>query len=426
MLYCLMHKNEQITTAEFSASGKLERFDKEALHRHMELAPFEVRSSDTCLKTWWNERAVPISQGHAKDLLKQNGCTLPSEYLVRNLGLSLTDCYWVRPVDSDLTWEQVNPYDNDFRSRFETGKPSSGGRTALPYTPNGSLQGQIEKTWAIINGERYLIKGNLGYRSCESFNELFAAKIHQMQGYDNYTPYYLVPIKNRPYAYGCCSELFTSQSRELVSAYSVLRTGKKRNDQSYRECLIEMLRDNGMDGEQLRHDLDYLAVTDFLISEYDRHLTNLALLRDAKTLRFLRMAPIFDSGGSFYAGRAFPQSESALLRLRTNGFYSREEALMKSVRDYNCVDLTKLPSAAVLRKLYEKDPGISKDTIRQVGEVYEKKIDLCRDLQLGRNIYAKIAMSAPVPAKKEPDRVEFLDLDDILGDADKSMDEKSE
>lgn len=55
------------------------------------------------------------------------------------------------------------------------------------YTPNGSLQGTLEKSWTILNGERGLLKGNRDHLSSESINEVIASKLHQMQNFDNYT-----------------------------------------------------------------------------------------------------------------------------------------------------------------------------------------------------------------------------------------------
>ncbi len=414
MLYYLMRKNEEITLAQFSPNGEMESFNRELLREHIDIAPFEVRSPKSSLIKWWNDRAVPVGQGGVREMLRKNGCTTPSEFLIRNLGLSLTDYYWIRPTDSDLTWEQVNLYDNDFgQNRFESSLFASSPAKSAQYSPNSSLQGQIEKTWAMIGGERYLVKGNHSDVSRESLNEVFASLIHKRQGYDNFTPYRLIHIKNKPYEYGCCSRQFTDERKELVSAYAVILTGKRRNDQSYKECLIETLGNNGMDTKQLRKDLDYEIMTDFLLSGYDRHLTNIALLRDADTLQFTRMAPIFDSGGCLYAGIAFPNSESELLRLRTAGFNRREEPLVKSVRDYGCVDLTRLPAVSELRALYAKDRRIDPYTIEHVGIVYEKKIDLCRELQLGRHIYAKISLNTPKIEHAEK-QDEPKDFDDIL------------
>ena len=38
--------------------------------------------------------------------------------LVNNLALSLTDCYWIKPIDSLVTWEQVSLFQNNFVDLF--------------------------------------------------------------------------------------------------------------------------------------------------------------------------------------------------------------------------------------------------------------------------------------------------------------------
>lgn len=46
---------------------------------------------------------MPLSQGKIRRILEEQGVSCPEEYLVKNLGLSLTDYYWIRPLDSELT-----------------------------------------------------------------------------------------------------------------------------------------------------------------------------------------------------------------------------------------------------------------------------------------------------------------------------------
>ena len=67
-----------------------------------------------------------MSQGGIREMLEKADIDFPSEYLVKNLGLSLTDYYWIRPVDSNLTWEKVNLYDNDFAENHLTDGKKSG------------------------------------------------------------------------------------------------------------------------------------------------------------------------------------------------------------------------------------------------------------------------------------------------------------
>lgn len=388
MQYQIMRKNDIVTTADFDNDGHMLSYDANNIQK--EIAPLDGCRMTNWLKQWWNDRSVPIGQGNLGKMLKENGCATPEGYLIKNLGLSLTDYYWIRPVDSVLTWEQVNLFENNFKENrlYETDKTERMGKT-IAYSPNGSLQGNIEKTWAIIEGKRCLIKGNHNDMSCESINEVIASRIHALQGYDNYTPYKLIHIKGKEYAYGCISELFTSQKKELVSAYAVEESVKRPNNYSYMEWLIQVAGEHGMDKEKFRHDLNYEIMTDFLLSQYDRHLTNIAILRNADTLQFERMAPIFDSGGCLFATRALPRTTNDLLDLSTNGFCSKESRLIRSLKEYDAVDLTKLPPASFVREMYEMDEKIDKTRIDRVAWAYETKIDLCRNLQLGRDIYAR-------------------------------------
>lgn len=42
------------------------------------------------LRQWWKRRAVPISQGHIRSMLESKGLLGPEDFLLKNLGLSLT------------------------------------------------------------------------------------------------------------------------------------------------------------------------------------------------------------------------------------------------------------------------------------------------------------------------------------------------
>ena len=46
--------------------------------------------------------------------LRSLGLEEPSQIPFRNLGLSLSDQYWIRPADHALRWEDVNYFQNDF------------------------------------------------------------------------------------------------------------------------------------------------------------------------------------------------------------------------------------------------------------------------------------------------------------------------
>ena len=141
-----------------------------------------------------------------------------------------------------------------------------------------------------------------------------------------------------------------------------------------------------MDEEILRRHLEYQIMADYVMCGYDRHLNNIGLLRDPDTLKIKGVAPIFDSGGSFYAQKRIPDKYSEILELETNSFCQTEQKLINLVRDPSVIDLSKLPDSSRLRDLYSLDPHMTEKDKNRIGEIYETKIDLCRKFQQGKNI----------------------------------------
>ncbi len=385
MNYVLKRKDEVITIINFTEDGKVYRFHQDLVNP--ELAPMHDSKNYNWLREWWSRRSVPISQGNIRKMLEEKGLLGPEDYLLKNLGLSLTDYYWISPVDSGMMWKDVNLFENEFRGNIFIGDEIQYSNQNFPhYTPNGSLQGTLEKSWMIMNGERGLLKGNRNYLSSESINEVIATKLHEMQGFENYTEYKLIEINGRDYDYGCYCKLFTSEKLELISAYDVVCSKKRSNDVSSFEHFITVCGQNGMDKEMLRHYLDYMILSDFVLSGTDRHLSNVSILRDADTLQFLMPAPIYDSGKCLFVHDSVPSNDKGLLSVRTESFEANELKMLSLVSDRDCLDVSKLPPRSFLEKLYGLDSQIDERRIQAIGEAYEKKIELFRAFQLGEDL----------------------------------------
>lgn len=387
MQYLIMRKNDVITVADFDDDGTM-LWVADSL-RNVELAPLHKKSYATWIKDWWKERSVPIGQHKVEKMLQEKGLIGPEDYLLKNLGLSLTDYYWVKPIDSNLRWEDVNLFQNPFQNemQFENFAEDEADNMDV-YNPNSSLQGQLEKKWIIHKGKRYLVKGNGDEKSTESINEVIVSKFHELQGYDNYTAYSLIKIKNREYDYGCISECFTNEKLELISAYAVVTSEVQKNDISSYEHFIKVCSNHGIDKDCLRRDMEYQILMDFILSGRDRHLSNVSILRDADTLEFVRMAPIYDSGKCLFVNQDIPESTKGLLNIKTNSFASTELKMLGYVRDRSLVDVTKLPSSDLIKKAYELDSKMDESRIKKVCEAYEKKVELFRDYQLGKDLNA--------------------------------------
>ena len=137
MQYYLKRKNKIITVIDFTDDGDVYKIENNAIDNAV--SPLHNPDDFNWLKKWWKRRAVPISQGNIKEMLESKGLLGSEEYLLKNLGLSLTDYYWICPVDSDLRWEDVNLFDNDFAGNILIGElDSNADGVECHYTPNSS------------------------------------------------------------------------------------------------------------------------------------------------------------------------------------------------------------------------------------------------------------------------------------------------
>ena len=108
-----MRKDQRVTVLAVNKTGGIEKCDYKNINQ--EIAPLQERICSDWIERWWNKRAVPLNQGKIREILEQQGVSCPEAYLVKNLGLSLTDFYWIRPLESGLTWKMVSLYQNEFR-----------------------------------------------------------------------------------------------------------------------------------------------------------------------------------------------------------------------------------------------------------------------------------------------------------------------
>ena len=172
----------------------------------------------------------------------------------------------------------------------------------------------------------------------------------------------------------CVCESFTSDELELIPAIDIVDSRKKNNAVSYYEHFIAVCAAHGMEEETVRSFLEYQILTDFILTNTDRHLNNFGVLRDTHTLKFIGMAPIFDSGNSmFWQNPRLPERDD-LTRIEVNSFRGKEMQLLEYVTDKSAVDLHQLPSCDELREIYEMDPIIP--CLDSIILGYHKKLDI--------------------------------------------------
>lgn len=333
---------------------------------------------------WWEDRAVPKTRHGAKSALKRLGYTSTGDMLVDNLALSLTDCYWIKPVGMDITWADVNLFENPFEDYFgeiTINKDAEIGKRS-PFSLATS-QGEVRKKWVIqADGTRAMVKGNWAMSYQQSINEVFATLIHEKQGAMPYTKYRLVPldIKDQSMGLGCISTLFTSDKVEFVSAWEVICSRKKRSDYSYYSHFKKVCMDHGMDEEYFERFQSYEILTDFLMTNTDRHMNNIGIIRDPDTLRWIGFAPIYDTGNAMFFNQ--PNIEYASVNsVKVTSFLTTENRLLRYVKYPDIVDLSKLPTKDEFYELYEKDIPERHVRIDRLWELFMKKVNMVEMVQ---------------------------------------------
>lgn len=374
--YYLMHKNQIAEMLLLDANdGKL--IDSDVLNKTH--APIG-HSDKKAFSNWWERRAIPKHQKNQSVLL---GGMNNMEYMMQNLGLSLIDEYWIKPIDSALTWEEVNLYTHNFA---ENDFHYSDLENISPFKPSATTQGELQKRWVIIDGERYLVKGNYGDMYRQSLNEVFASSVHTLQGVDH-VEYNTIDLPTTMGAgIGCVSKNFTTSDLEFIPAYDITFYDKQPNDVSVLQHYIDTCVRLGVPRDIMQDSIDYTIMSDFLLTNTDRHLLNLGILRNPDTLYFVKPAPLFDTGNCmFYNGR---YNESTVLDIPVTSFYKTERKMLAQVKNRNILDLSKIPDPTELGKWYEKDP-YSVVYLDNIKAGYEKKIELIEAYQRGYSLNPK-------------------------------------
>lgn len=376
--YSLMHKNDKCGTILFDENiGRITEYHDD----RNGLSPYLGNCDIKKIQKWWEMRAVPASRATMQQVINNANCLNTEVYLAKNLGLSMTDTYWIKPSGIDLSFDNV---------KFANLAAYSHGKipyhNATSYDPNASLGGQMEKYWDLMHKTPILVKESYKYYGQQSINEVFASIVHSRQPSNvEFVRYTAEMTEDR--GVQCKCPAFTSENIELLSAYEMVESRKIQNSQALYDEYINICVENGIDYNQIQEFMDYQTMTDFLITNTDEHLLNFGVLRDPNTMKLIGPAPIFDSGNSmFYSdGRKTPYTRAGILDIPITSFYKREEKLLGKVKNKTAVDLNSIPSAGEVKELYA-NAGIPEEKAYVISKNYDTKAKMLSEFQRGKTI----------------------------------------
>jgi hypothetical protein len=333
MKYMLMHKDKPVLSMELDeGTGTIISLYEVFEPNHV---PVGATNKDGAadrveLNNWWTGRAIPASRSGLREALDAMNIASPQMLLTKCYGLSLSDQYWVKPEGTDLRWKDINFFDNAFSE--DVGNilfgqiPASGAFSLM--SPDNTSDGWLRKKWKIIDGKRCLVKGGSEPAVQEPFNEAIATIIMRRIEVPH-VDYSVIWDNKIPYS--VCEDFITAET-ELVSAWHIFQTQKKRNNVSAYQHFLDCCHALEIPGA--RDSIDKMLAVDFIIANEDRHFNNFGAVRNADTLEWIGISPVFDSGTSLWYNKFTPQI-TPLAKAPSKPFRGIHDEQIKLARDFS-------------------------------------------------------------------------------------------
>lgn len=385
--FTLMNKNKKIFDFDYDEEEHfIVKFERNYLVNE-KYAPFGLIKDDNIDKSgfnkWWKNRQIPASRNGLKEVLQKSNMYDKDNFDLLDAKaycLSLSDQYWVKRTTEDILWEDINFFDNEFSE--DIGKILfSGGKTPLKLnlnTPDMTSNGNYEKRWKIINGDRYLIKAGGKMINQEPFNEVIATKLYErILNEDEYVKYSIVFDDER--AVSICKNFITKET-ELIPAWKINEYYEFREDESKYEHYIRCLNELGVPNTNLL--VDKMIVCDYILANKDRHFNNFGVIRNVETLEFERVAPIFDNGCSLW----FDENDMFVGEFfLTKPFEEYEKKQLNLIKNIDWFDIKKLDGFTFeVKEILLSNKLLSKERIDKIIEQIELRIKIVNELKQRR------------------------------------------
>ncbi|MCL2318259.1 MAG: HipA domain-containing protein [Methanomassiliicoccaceae archaeon] len=372
--YVLKHKDKDVLEIELSYYGMISSLGRTLNAEHLPVGTADRNGVNIAtIRKWWERRSIPAGREGVRDLLENLDMMDSQQLLEKSLGISLSDQYWICPRNADLKWKDVNFFHNQFSE--EIGKMLFGNRRMKGpkaiglISPDSTTDGALKKKWTIIDGKRCLIKGGTPPFRQEVANEVLASRICERLGIP-YVNYEIIKLKSRRY---CVCEDFIADDTELVTAWHISNLIKADGGTTDYESFVSKAEELGI--KDARKRIDMMIVLDFIIVNTDRHYNNFGLVRNADTLEWLSVAPIYDSGTSMWHNTLSSEMDAEDADLESRTFMSKHIKQIKLVKDLSWLDLDKLDG---IENEYAK---MLNDSVSDPSELTARNRRLCSELR---------------------------------------------
>jgi len=281
-IYTLINKETPLCDFVIEGKGELELCSVIRSHSPV---PFWCENIDS----WVADRSAAKHRAHVKKILNLCGGTTKSGFIALTHCLSLTDTLWVKSEHENLTWKEVNHYENNFDeviSKLSFDGNGIFGIQMSTTSPELTTDGAYDKCWLNEKDGIHLIKtGSSGARNAglEPYGEVLASQVFEK--ICNSVKYRFRRFDGR--AVSDC-KIFTSQEfgyRPIAPYYKERLTLPK---------LLEIYREMNCEDAFRR-----MVVADCITLNSDRHFGNFGFMVNNETFERIGINPCFDFNMAF-------------------------------------------------------------------------------------------------------------------------------
>lgn len=242
---------------------------------------------------WLETRAIDTHRANSRLLKKALRLKEKDDIstVIHVNGATITDNYWIKPLDSELTYSDVKFSDDYFARLALKGTYDSFNKAANSKhskTPELTNIGSYEKCWRLIDGRWWMYKSA---NHEEMFSELFVCKLGQV-----------LKMNMAIYERGdkCVKSLDFTDGASVNFEPAMSFMGDNEDYDDVLEKLKEIC-------PKAIPDFVRMIFLDTIVANPDRHTANFGLLRDTKTGELLGLAPIFDHNMALIS-RGYPKT----------------------------------------------------------------------------------------------------------------------
>jgi hypothetical protein len=364
----LNHKNIKVASfaiddGEVCELGKI--YEKERL-------PYLYEESDQknirLINSWIANRGIPFSREDYDQIMERYSVRSAKELTILGMGLNLTDHYWISGVDNEKKWEDVNYHDNDFSGRIGELMPELEEKYENFMNPDFSSNGHLKKIWIIDNNKRFLIKAGSGDLKQEPYNERIASVIAEKLGI-GHVDYQLSNHEGEIFSKCPC---MIDKNLEFVNSFIVFLHGNRNVDKytNYVSICEKMGINNA------REEVDKMIVLDYLVRNTDRNSGNYGILRNADTLEWVKIAPVFDNGNSLWYNSQVINNIGMGAKSECRSFAGKNEKNIELIGDVSCFDKNKLKGMdGEIKKIFKLNKSMEPERIDKIAECFNKRVN---------------------------------------------------